>query len=53
MEMDFKNKDNYIKAVENASGIAKAYMRISSIKTALTIFLGIYTVIKIVQVFKK
>ncbi len=50
--MDFTKKENYVKALENISGIAKTYLRISSLKTALTIFLGIYTVIKIVQAFK-
>ena len=50
--MDFSKKENYIKALENVSTIAKTYMRISGLKTALTVFLGIYTVIKIVQAFK-
>ena len=50
--MDFTKKENYIKALENISGIAKAYLRISGLKTALTVFLGIYTVIKILQAFK-
>lgn len=50
--MDFTKKENYIKALENISGIAKTYVRISSLKTALTVFLAIYTVIKIVSAFK-
>lgn len=50
--MDFTKKENYVKALENVSSITKTYLRISSLKTALTVFLGIYTVIKIVQAFK-
>lgn len=50
--MDFTSKENYVKALENMSAIAKTYMRISSLKTALTVFLGIYTIIKIIQAFK-
>ncbi len=50
--MDFTKKENYLKALENISGVAKTYVRISSLKTALTVFLVIYTVIKIASAFK-
>ena len=36
--MDFTKKENYVKALENVSSIAKTYLRISSLKTALTVF---------------
>lgn len=40
------------KALKNISSIAKAYMRISSIKTALTVFLVGYTALKAIQTFR-
>ncbi|MBR0534893.1 MAG: hypothetical protein IIX14_00795 [Clostridia bacterium] len=38
--------------LSNITSIAKAYMRISSIKTALTVFLVGYTAFKVIQTFK-
>lgn len=40
------------KILQNISSVAKAYVRISSIKTALTIFLVGYTTIKAIQTFR-
>ncbi len=50
--MDFKNKESYAKAMESMSNIAKTYVRISSLKTALTVFLVGYTALKAVEFFK-
>jgi hypothetical protein len=41
------------KAIMNLSSMAKTYMRISTIKTALTVFLVGYTVYKAIDTFKK
>ncbi len=40
------------KAIKNFSDVAKTYVRISSLKTALTVFLVGYTVIKAFNTFK-
>ncbi len=46
------NTDTPIKALESLSGVAKTYMRISYLKTALTaVFVG-YAVIKTVGFFR-
>lgn len=45
--------DENTKALQNFSSVAKAYVRISSIKTALTIFLVGYTAIKAIQTFRE
>ena len=50
--MDFKNKEYYAKAMEGMSNIARTYVRISSLKTALTVFLVGYTALKAVEIFK-
>lgn len=50
--MDFKNTENCTIALENISNIAKTYVRISSLKTALTVFLVGYTVMKAIKIFK-
>lgn len=39
------------KVLNNLSNVAKTYVRISSIKTALTVFLVGYTVFKAIQTF--
>lgn len=41
------------KTIENITRLAKTYMRISSIKTALTVFLVGYTAYKVIETFKK
>ena len=41
------------KTLENMTNLAKTYMRISSIKTALTVFLVGYTAFKVIETFKK
>ena len=41
------------KVYMNLSNLAKTYMRISTIKSALTVFLIGYTVYKAVDTFKK
>lgn len=41
------------KTLESISGVAKTYLKISYIKTALTVFLAAYTVIKAIKVFAK
>lgn len=40
------------KALKNLSNVAKIYVRISSIKTALTVFLVGYTALKAIQTFR-
>lgn len=40
------------KAIKNFSDVARTYVRISSIKTALTVFLVGYTVVKALRTFK-
>ncbi len=46
------NTDTTVKALESLSGVAKTYMRISYMKTALTaVFVG-YVAIKTVSFFK-
>lgn len=40
------------KAIKNLSNVAKIYVRISSIKTALTVFLVGYTALKVIQTFR-
>ena len=42
--MDFKDKEQYAKILDGMSTVAKTYVRISSIKTALTVFLIGYIV---------
>ena len=44
--------ENTTKILKNASSIAKADIRISSVKTALSAALVAYTAIKIIQAFK-
>ncbi len=44
---------DYTKPLESLTSVAKTYMRISSIKTALTIFLVGYTAIKAAGLFIK
>ncbi len=46
-------EENTAKVLKNVSSIAKAYVRISSVKTALTVALVAYTALKIVQTFKE
>ncbi len=41
------------KTLENMTNLAKTYMRISSIKTALTVFLVGYTAYKVIETFRK
>lgn len=41
------------KTLEGISGISKTYIKISYLKTALTIFLLAYTTIKAIKVFAK
>lgn len=50
--MELNNTERYTKALENISNIAKTYVRISSLKTALTVFLVGYTAMKAVKIFK-
>ena len=45
--------NNYTQALEGLSTLAKTYMRISTIKTALTVFLVAYTILKGARVFLK
>lgn len=45
--------NDYSKPLESLSNVAKTYMRISSIKTALTVFLVGYTAMKAAQLFVK
>ena len=49
--MDFKDKEQYAKILDGMSTVAKTYVRISSIKTALTVFLIGYTAVKAVRLF--
>lgn len=51
--MDFKDKEQYAKILEGMSTVAKTYVRISSIKTALTVFLIGYTAVKAIRLFFK
>jgi hypothetical protein len=44
---------DYTKPIESLTNVAKTYMRISSIKTALTVFLVGYTALKVSQIFIK
>lgn len=39
------------KAIESISGVAKTYLRVSKIKTALTVFLIGYATVKIAKNF--
>ena len=48
-----ENMKDYSKPLENLSSVAKTYMRISSIKTAPTVFLVGYTALKVSQIFIK
>ena len=41
------------KTLESMNNLAKTYMRISSIKTALTVFLVGYTAYKVIETFRK
>ncbi len=41
------------KILNNISSIAKAYVRISSVKSALTVLLVGYTTFKVIQSFKE
>lgn len=50
--MNFTNKEHYAKALESMSNIARTYVRISSLKTALTVFLVGYTALKAVEIFR-
>lgn len=50
--MEFTKKDYYAKTLEGMSNIAKTYVRISTLKTALTVFLVGYTALKALQIFK-
>lgn len=45
--------NNYTQALEGLSTVIKTYMRISTIKTALTVFLVGYTALKAAKVFLK
>lgn len=45
------NPEYCAKALENVSGVAKTYLRVSKIKTALTVFLVGYAAIKITSIF--
>ncbi len=45
--------NNYTQALEGLSTLVKTYMRISTIKTALTVFLVAYTILKGARVFLK
>ncbi len=44
--------DQGTKILQNLSKVAKTYVRISSIKTALTVFLVGYTALKAIQTFR-
>lgn len=44
---------DYKQPIESLTNVAKTYMRISSIKTALTVFLVGYTALKVSQIFIK
>lgn len=50
--MDFTKKEIYAKTFEGMSNIARTYVRISTLKTALTVFLVGYTALKALQIFK-
>lgn len=41
------------KAIKNLSNVARIYVRVSSIKTALTVFLVGYTAYKMVETFRE
>ncbi len=46
------NTENVVKAIDSLSGVAKTYMRISYMKTALTaVFIG-YAAVKTVMFFR-
>lgn len=45
--------NNYTQALEGLTTVAKTYMRISTIKTALTVFLVGYTAVKAARMFMK
>ena len=45
--------DYCLKAMESLSGVAKAYIKVSYLKTALTVFLVGYTDVKAIKVFAK
>ena len=51
--MKEKIMEQSTKTVENITNLAKTYMRISSIKTALTVFLVGYTAYKVIETFRK
>lgn len=50
--MKLTSKETYAKVLDNMSNIARTYVRISSLKTALTVFLVGYTALKAVAIFK-
>ncbi len=50
--MDFTKKEYYAKALGGMSNIAKTYVRISTLKSALTVFLVGYTALKAAQMLK-
>lgn len=50
--MNSANKETYSKILDNMSNIARTYVRISSLKTALTVFLVGYTALKAIAIFK-
>lgn len=45
--------DYLAKALESISGVSKTYLKISYLKTALTIFLLAYTAMKAIKIFAK
>ena len=45
--------DYAMKAMEGLSGVAKTYIKVSYLKTALTVLLVGYTAIKAIKVFAK
>lgn len=47
------NMDYCLKAMESLSGVAKTYIKVSYLKTALTVFLVGYTAVKAIKVFAK
>ncbi len=46
------NTENVVKAIDSLSGVAKTYMRISHLKTALTVVFVGYAVVKTVGFFR-
>lgn len=45
--------DYFMKAMESLSGVTKTYIKVSYLKTALTVFLVGYTAIKAIKIFAK